>query len=189
MPHYFAMNLTITDVHVTFYLQIIDFQFPSCCTSQPPKKLNQIITVNSSTNTPRSYHQKNNSCTLCMPMFSYERPLLAWGKIFRYFATIMDRNRDSTHQSQNEDNFRPFLLGQSSLMRQKKRKTMEKETRYQRHQDLLHCSRVKCNFDRKTLVKPNKLQTGLFHPSKVNLSLSVLKLLNMKLKLSKERLK
>ena len=40
--------LTITDV--TMYLQIIDFQFPSCCTSQP-KKLNQIITVNSSTNT------------------------------------------------------------------------------------------------------------------------------------------
>ena len=41
--------LTITDV--TMYLQIIDFQFPSCCTSQP-KKLNQIITVNSSTKTP-----------------------------------------------------------------------------------------------------------------------------------------
>ena len=60
--------LTITDVHVTSYLQIIDFQFPSCCTSQPPKKLNQIITVNSTTNTPGSYHQKNNSCTLCVPM-------------------------------------------------------------------------------------------------------------------------
>ena len=43
--------------------------------------------------------------------FSRERPLLAGGKIFRYFATIMARNRDSTHQSQNEDNFRPFLLG------------------------------------------------------------------------------
>ena len=40
-----------------------------------------------------------------------------------------------------------------------------------------------------TLVKPNKLQTGLFHPSKVSLSFSVLKLLNMKLELSKERLK
>ena len=38
--------------------------------------------------------------------FSREQPLLAWGKIFRYFATIMDRNRDSNHQSQNEDNFR-----------------------------------------------------------------------------------
>ena len=61
--------LTNTDVHITLYLQIIDFQFPSCCTSHPPKKLNQIITVNSSTNTPRSYHQKNNSCTLCVPMF------------------------------------------------------------------------------------------------------------------------
>ena len=58
----------LTNVHVTLYVQIIDFQFPSCCTSQPPKKLNQTITVNSSTNTPRSYHQKNNSCTLCVPM-------------------------------------------------------------------------------------------------------------------------
>ena len=44
-------------------------------------------------------------------LFFAERPLLGWGKIFRYFATIMGRNRDSTHQSQNEDNFRPFLLG------------------------------------------------------------------------------
>ena len=45
------------------------------------------------------------------------------------------------------------------------------------------------NFDRKTLVKPNKWQTGLFQPSKVSLNFSVLKLLNMKLELSKERLK
>ena len=63
---------------------------------------------------------KSRWCTLALMawanhfarnFFSRERPLLAWGKIFRYFATIMDRNRDSTHQSQNEDNFRPFLLG------------------------------------------------------------------------------
>ena len=74
-------------------------------------------------------------------------------------------------------------------MRQKKRKTTEKETWHRRHHDSLYCSRVKCNFDRKTLVKPNKLQTGLFYPSKVSLNSSVLKLLNMKLELSKERLK
>ena len=73
MAYYFCY-LTITDVHVTLYLQIIDFQFPSCCTSQPTKKLNQIITVNSSTNTPRSYRQKNNSCTLCVPMFHQNWP-------------------------------------------------------------------------------------------------------------------
>ena len=35
--------------------------------------------------------------------FSRERPLL-------YFATIMDTNRDSAHQSQNEDNFVTFSL-------------------------------------------------------------------------------
>ena len=42
--------------------------------------------------------------------FSRERPLLARGKII-YFATIMDTNRDSAHQSQNEDNFPTFSLG------------------------------------------------------------------------------
>ena len=31
-------------------------------------------------------------------------------------------------------------------MRQKKRKTIEKETRHQRSHDSLHCPRVKCNF-------------------------------------------
>ena len=36
-------------------------------------------------------------------------------------------------------------------MRQKKRKTTEKETRHRRHHDSLHCSRVKCNFDRKSV--------------------------------------
>ena len=40
---------------------------------------------------------------------------------------------------------------------------MEKETRHQRRHDSLHCPRVNAIFDRKTL-KPNKLQTGLFHP-------------------------
>ena len=57
--------LTITDV--TLYLQIIDFQFPSCCTSQPKKtKLNHYCEQFYE----YSYHQKNNSCTLCVPMFA-----------------------------------------------------------------------------------------------------------------------
>ena len=41
--------------------------------------------------------------------FSRKQPLLALGKII-YFATVMDTNRDSTHQSQNEDNFPTFSL-------------------------------------------------------------------------------
>ena len=45
----FSQTFTITDV--TLYLQIVDFQFPSAV-HRNPKKLNQIITVNSSTNTP-----------------------------------------------------------------------------------------------------------------------------------------
>ena len=40
-----------------------------------------------------------------------------------------------------------------------------------------------------TLVKANKLQTGLFQPLKVSLSFSVLKLLNINLELSTEKLK
>ena len=75
--------LTITDVHVKLYLQIIDFQFPSCCTSQPPKKLNQIIAVNCSTNTFRSYPQKNNSCTFCVPMFNID--------VFDFSAAILEK--------------------------------------------------------------------------------------------------
>ena len=56
--------LTITDV--TMYLQIIDFQFPSCCTSQPKKtKPNHYCEQFYE----YSYHQKNNSCMLCVPMF------------------------------------------------------------------------------------------------------------------------
>ena len=45
------------------------------------------------------------------------------------------------------------------------------------------------NFDRKTLVKTSKWQTGLFQPSKVSLTFSVLKLLTTKLELSTENLK
>ena len=41
--------------------------------------------------------------------FSREWPFLAWGKIL-YLATVMDTNGDSTHQSQNEDNFATFSL-------------------------------------------------------------------------------
>ena len=63
-------------------------------------------------------------------------------------------------------------------MRQKKRKTTEKETlhRYQRCHDSLHCPKD-------TLVKPKKLQTGLFQPLKASLSFIVIKLLKINLEL------
>ena len=48
--------------------------------------------------------------SLSKSLFSRERPLLARGKIL-YFGTIMDTNRDSASQSQNEDNFPTFSLG------------------------------------------------------------------------------
>ena len=67
-------------------------------------------------------------------------------------------------------------------MRQKKRKTMEKETRHQCRHDSLHCPKD-------TLVKANKLHTGLFQPLKVSLSFTVIKLLNINLELSTEKLK
>ena len=49
------------------------------------------------------------------------RLLLARGKIL-YFATIMDRNRDSANQSQNEDNFATFSLGLEFLNEAEKEK-------------------------------------------------------------------
>ena len=67
-------------------------------------------------------------------------------------------------------------------MRQKKRKTTEKATRHQRRHDSLHRPKD-------TLVKLNKLQTGVLQPLKVSLSFTVIKLLNINLELSTEKLK
>ena len=133
---------------------------------------------------------KSRKCTLALMasanrlasiFFSHGQPLLARGKIL-YFGTIKDTNRDSTRHSQNEDNFPTFSLGLEFL---KERKTTEKETRHQSRHDSLHCQRVKCNkfWQKDTLVKPNKRQTGLFQPLKVSVNFSVLKLLSLKLEL------
>ena len=53
--------------------------------------------------------------------FSREQPLLARREIL-YFTTIMDTNRDSAHQSQNEDNFPTFTLGLEFLNEAEKEK-------------------------------------------------------------------
>ena len=92
-------------------------------------------------------HADGLSKSLCQKFFfSRERPLLARGKIV-YFGTIMDTNRNSAYQSQNEDNFPTFSLRLEFLTRQKERKTMEKETRHQsrRRHNSLHCLKVKYN--------------------------------------------
>ena len=57
----------------------------------------------------------------------------------------MDTNRDSPHQSQNEDNFPTFSLALEFLNEAEKEKTTEKETRHQRRHNSPHCPRVKCN--------------------------------------------
>ena len=103
----------------------------------------------------------------------------------------MDTNRDSEHQSQNEDNFPTFSFGLEFLNDAEKEKNNEKETRHQHRQDSRHCPRVKFNkfWQKDTLVKPNKWQTGPFQPSKVSLNFPVLRLLNIKLELSTEHLK
>ena len=79
----------------------------------------------------------------------------------------MDTNREYAHQSQNEDNFPTFFLGLEFLSEAEIRKITEKETRHQRRHD--SCPRVKCNkfWQKDTLVKPNKWQTGLFQPLKI----------------------
>jgi len=53
--------------------------------------------------------------------FLHERPLLALEKIL-YFATIVETNKDSTHQSQNEDNFATFSLRLEFLKEAEKEK-------------------------------------------------------------------
>ena len=62
-----------------------------------------------------------------MPEIFFARAaIVGVGKIFRYFATIMDRNRDSTDQSQNEDNFPTFSLRLEFLNEAEKEKNNRK---------------------------------------------------------------
>ena len=99
----------------------------------------------------------------------------------------MNTNRDSAHQSQSEDNFPTFSPGLEFLNEAEREKNNKKnKTRHQSHHDSLYCPRVKCQKD--TLVRPNKRQTGLFQPLKVIVNFSVLKLLSLKLELSKEKI-
>ena len=67
--------------------------------------------------------------------------MLARGKIL-YFATIMDTNRDSAHQSQNEDNFVTFSLRLEFLNEAENEKNNGKgdsASTPSRHHDSLHC--------------------------------------------------
>ena len=57
--------------------------------------------------------------------FLRELQLLARGKIL-YFATIIDTNTDSAHQSQSEDNFATFSLGLEFLNEVGKREKQRK---------------------------------------------------------------
>ena len=53
--------------------------------------------------------------------FLREPQLPAWGKIL-YLATIIDRKKDSVHQSENEDNFATFPPGLEFLNEAEKAK-------------------------------------------------------------------
>ena len=55
-------------------------------------------------------HADCGSKSLCQDFVFARAAIVSVGKIFRYFATIMDRNRDSNHQAQYEDNFPTFSL-------------------------------------------------------------------------------
>ena len=97
--------------------------------------------------------------------------------IFRY----TDGYRDSAHWSQNKHDFPAFSYGLEFLNEAEKRKQRKRK---------LSISAVTIRFTaRKTLVKLNKLQTGLLQPLKVSLSFIVIKLLNRNLELSTEKLK
>ena len=62
LSYHYRCNVVFTNI-------IIDFQFHSCCTSQP-KKLNQIITVNSSSNTPIT-KKITLTCFACVCFLSF----------------------------------------------------------------------------------------------------------------------
>ena len=92
----------------------------------------------------------------------------------------MDRNRDSAHQSQNEDNFRTFSFGLEFLKEAEKEKNNgngDSASALSRFASLSE-GEMQQNWQKDTVVKPNKWQTGLFQPSKVALKSSILKLIN-----------
>ena len=66
-------------------------------------------------------HADSARKSLRQNFFSLERPLLA-GEKYHIFATIMDTNSDSAHQSRNEDNFAIFSLGLEFLNEAEKEK-------------------------------------------------------------------
>ena len=85
----------------------------------------------------------------------------------------MDTNRDSTHQSQNEDNFSTSSLGLEFLNEaEKDKKNGKGDLASTPSRFASDGPRVKCNkfWQKDTLVKQNKWQTGLFQPSKVSLN-------------------
>ena len=65
----------------------------------------------------------------------------------------MDTNRDSAHQSQNEDNFPIFSLGLEFLKEAKKEKTTEKESPRTITSDIVVCilRRIWCTIPRAML--------------------------------------
>ena len=100
----------------------------------------------------------------------------------------MDTNRDSAHQSQNQDNFPTFSLGLEFLNEAEKEKNNGKGDSASRFASLSKGEMqqiLQINFE----IKPNKWQTGLFQPSKVSLNFSLTKLLNMYLQLFSEIVK
>ena len=58
--------------------------------------------------------------------FAARAAIVSEGKIL-HFATIMDTNRDSAHQSQNEDNFPTFSLGLEFLNEAEKEKNKKEK--------------------------------------------------------------
>ena len=121
--------------------------------------------------------------------FSRKRPLLAPGKII-YFATIMDTNRDSAHQSQNEDNFPTFSLGLEFLNEAKKEKNNGKgdsASAPSRFASLSEGEMQHILTERHSGKTKQMTNNGLFQPSKVILNFSVLS--KIKVELSTENLK
>ena len=116
--------------------------------------------------------------------------MLARGKAL-YFAKIMATNRDSAHQSQNEDNFPTFSLGLEFLNETEKEKnngTGDSASAPSRFASLSEGEMQQILTERHS-GKTKQMTNWSVSTFKVSLNFSLLKLFNLKLDLSKENLK
>ena len=91
------------------------------------------------------------SKSLCQKFFFVRAAIVSVGKNIQIFHDNNGYKQRLHPPVPKRRQFPTFSLGQEFLNEAEKEKNNGKETRHRRHHDSLQCSRVKWNFDRKTL--------------------------------------